>query len=374
MKNKLRLQILFFILLYLSGLSCQAIDLYQAGLSTRSVGMGGTSIAFARGTDALFFNPAALARVEGFTFNLVTFGPAISTNAQSLYDELAGSAVVSGSTVNQLYGKQFFTDITAYGGLVIPYVGVGAYSNNSLLQSFNNPSFPTFNVDFVSDYAYVVGAALPISSDFSLGLSVRHIKRWQGKKDILITELIGSNSQDVIQANLTDKGKGNALDISALYSVKGNWNLDFAAVWKDLGDTRFTPTEGVGPERQENNLMFGVAAQKEFSVMTWTNAFEYKFIRNSGDITKKLHLGTEFSLPVVDLRAGYGQGYLSYGLGVDLWLLQIDLAAYTAELGAVAGQSPNDRYQASISLNLDFDQSFKLTKSNGKKRRLLQRR
>jgi hypothetical protein len=369
-RQEIKMKILIKILiLCLVSAPSFAIELYQAGLSTRSQGMGGTNIAFARGTDAIFFNPAALAKTDGFIFNLATFGPAISTNAQTLYDSLAGSDAFEAEDVNELYGKQFFTDITAYGGLVVPYVGVGAYSTNTLLQSFNNPSFPRFNIDFLSDYAYVVGAAVPITDHFSFGVAGRHVKRWQGVTDILITDLIGSNSQDVLEANLQNKGKGNALDVAAMYSVKGSWNYDVAAVWKDVGDTKFVPTQGVGPDRQENNLMFGVAAQKDLGLLTWTNAFEY-----SGDVTKKLHLGTELSLAFIDLRAGYNQGYLSYGLGLDLWLLQLDLAAYTAELGATAGQTPNDRYQASLSFTLDFDQSFRLNKANGKKRRLLQRR
>lgn len=368
----MRILSLFFIILGLS-LQSFAIELFQQGLSTRSQAMGGTSIAFARGTDAIFHNPAALSKVEGFILNIATVSPAISTNAESLYSKLAGGASFTATDLNDLYGKQFFTDVTAYTGIAIPNIGAGAYSYSSALQSFNNPSFPTFNIDFTSDYAYVVAGAIPISNNFSLGISGRHIKRWQGNKDILVTDLIGSSSQDVIKAQLPNRGKGNALDVAAMYSHKGNWNVDIATVWKDLGDTKFTPTAGTGPERQENNLIFGVAAQKEFGFTAWTNTFEYKFIRNTGDITKKLHLGTELSLALIDIRAGYGQGYLSYGLGLDLWFFELDVAAYTAELGATAGQTANDRYQASLSFNLDFDQSFKLSK-DGKKRRLQQRR
>lgn len=363
--------LLFFMILGLS-LQAFAIELFQQGLSTRSQAMGGTSIALARGPEALFHNPAALARVEGFSFNIVTADVALSANATTLYKKFSGSSFTAQS-LNDLYGKRFFTDVSAHGGIVIPYFGAGAYSNTTALQTFNNPSFPTFNVDFTSDYAYVVGAAIPITNNFSLGVSGRHIKRWQGNKDILVTDLVGSNTQDVIKAQLPDRGKGNALDVAALYSHKGNWNIDIATVWRDLGDTKFTTTAGAGPERQENNLIFGMAAQKEFGFTAWTNAFEYKFIRNDGNVTKKLHLGTEISLALIDLRAGYGQGYLSYGAGVNLWLFQIDAAYYTGELGATAGQTANDRYQASISLNLDFDQSFKLSK-DGKRRRLQQRR
>ncbi|WP_409478005.1 hypothetical protein [Pseudobdellovibrio sp. HCB154] len=366
MKNILSFLILFF------SFQASAIELFQMGQSARSLGMGGTSIAFARGTDAIFNNPAALSKVNGFSLNMITFGPAISTNAQDLVDGFDDD--FDQSDVDELYGKKVFSEVTGYGGLVVPYVGVGAYSNNTLLMSFNNPSFPTFNVDFTSDYAYVVGGAIPVTDNFSLGVAGRHVKRWQGRADILVSSLIGSNPEDVIEAQLLNKGKGNALDLAALYTFKGPWTVDLAAVWKDVGDTKFTPTQGDGPDRQENNLIFGAAASKEFGFINWTNAFEYKFIRNTGNVTKKLHLGTEVSLALIDIRAGYNQGYVSYGLGVDLWFLQVDVAAYTAELGATAGQTPNDRYQASVSLNLDFDSNFKLTNANGKRRRLQQRR
>lgn len=369
MKN---LPLILFIII--CSLKATAIELYQMGQSTRSLGMGGTSIAFARGTDALFNNQAALARVNGFSLNIITLGPAISTNAVDLQSAFSGSGSFSASDLNDLYGKKIFSDITGTSGFVIPYFGFGGYSNNTLLMSFNNPSFPTFNVDFVSDYAYVVGAALPVSENFSLGLGLRHVKRWQGVADILVTDLVGSNAQDVIEANLTNKGSANAMDLSALYTIKGNWTVDLAAVWKDVGDTKFNATQGVGPDRQENNLIFGAAVSKELGFINWTNAFEYKFIRNDGDITKKIHVGTELSLALIDIRAGFNQGYVSYGLGVDLWFLQLDVAQYSAELGAKAGQTSNDRYQASLSLNLDFDSSFKLTNADGKKRRLQQRR
>lgn len=363
-----------FLLLLICSLQATAIELYQMGQSTRSLGMGGVAVATARGTDALFFNPAALARVNGFSLNIITIGPAISTNSIDLANHFSGSSSFSASDLNELYGKKIFSDVTGYTGFVIPYFGFGGYSNNTILMSFNDPSFPTFNVDFVSDYAYVVGGAIPITDNFSLGLGLRHVKRWQGVADILVMDLVGSNAMDVIESNLTNKGSGNAMDISALYTIKGTWNVDLAAVWKDVGDTKFNPTNGVGPDRQENNLIFGAAASKEFGFINWTNAFEYKFIRNDGDITKKLHLGTEVSLGLVDIRAGFNQGYVTYGVGVDLWFLQLDVAQYSAELGAKAGQTSSDRYQASLSLNLDFDSSFKVTNSEGKRRRLQQRR
>lgn len=364
------------IILFFSFENSYAIDIFQNGMTTRSAAMGGTGVAFVKGPASLFINPASLARVEGFSLNIANLNLALSSNALDLKDEFHGSSNITSQQVDSLYGKKIFTEASVYGGAVIPYFGVGAYSANTVLMSFNNPSFPTFNVDFVSDYSYVVGFAVPLAEKTSFGVAGRHVKRWGDKANILVSDLIGNDAQEVIKSHINSKGKGNALDLSFLTTVKGpgDGDLNIAAVWKDVGDTKFDPTLGAGPERQENNLILGLALINDWKGLVWTNAFEYKFVRNDGDITKKLHLGTELSLGLVDLRAGYGQGYLSYGAALDLSFLVLEAAIYSSELGTSAGQTESNRYQLGLSLNLDFDQSFKLQSSEGKRRRLLQRR
>ena len=157
-------------------------------------------------------------------------------------------------------------------------------------------------------------------------------------------------------------------------SLESKLNPTFTFVWKDVGSTRFEPTSGVGPDRQADNLIFGASIQHPFAYGTWTHAFEYKYITtNSVDLSKKIHLGTEVSFGLLDFRAGLYQGYLTYGAAFDISFIRAEVASYALELGNSAGQSKNDRYQASISINLDFDQAFKLSK-DGKKRRLMQRR
>jgi hypothetical protein len=48
----------------------------------------------------------------------------------------------------------------------------------------------------------------------------------------------------------------------------------------------------------------------------------------------------------VDLRAGFYQGYLTYGAALDFSFLKVEAAAYALELGNSSGQSKSDRYQA----------------------------
>ncbi len=81
MKNNRAL--IFFLVLMSVGFSSFSNSLYQVGQSTRSVAMGGTYISFVRGVDSLFYNAAALARVEGFSFTLAELQPAVGGNSET---------------------------------------------------------------------------------------------------------------------------------------------------------------------------------------------------------------------------------------------------------------------------------------------------
>ncbi len=365
--------ILSFILI---GSIASTAELYQAGLPARCLAMGSTCISHTRNAQALFINAAYLARVEGFDLILAQAQAGVSKDAERFIRQAqnTGSSLTL-ADVNSLYGKTLTADMTARTGLVMPFFGVGVYSQNYLVETFSNPTFPTFNANFISDYGYLVAGAIPIGPSTSFGITGRHVKRWGGNKDINVTSLVGSQDQAVIEQNFQDKGVGTALDLSFITTLPHSLKPTLAIVWQDVGSTRFEMTSGTqAPPSQKDNLTFGSSIEHEVAFATLTHAIEYKFITTPNEtFSKKIHLGTEASFGLIDLRAGFSQGYLSYGAGVDLWLIKADVAYYSTELGTYAGQTKNDRYQFSLTINFDFDQSFKLN-LDGKKRRLKQRR
>ncbi len=369
MSIKIILLPLFFISM------AQADSLFTPNLNARGRAMGGTSISYAKGVDALFYNAAALARVEGYSLKIADANVGVSKNSQRLLDQrFSNGDPLTPASLQSLYGETYFAEASAQSGMVFPNFGFGAYSSNYTSEVFNNPVFPTFNVDFLSEYGYLVAGALSIGENASFGFTGRHMKRWSGQQDILVTDLIGTTDRQLIESRFQDKGSGNAIDLS-FFSTLPQQNINFALVWKDVGNTAFTADTGVGPERQEDNLSFGISKISKFSFIEMTYAFEYDHIRQLNEnISKKLHLGAEMSLGLIDLRVGLSQGNLTYGAGLDLWLFNFEAAAYTEETGTAIGQNRSDRYQASVSITLDFDQAFKLRNQMGKKRRLLQRR
>ncbi len=367
---KIRMWILLFFVQ-----NIMAAELYQPGLQARCFAMGGTCISHVRGATALYFNPAALARVEGLDFIIGQAQVGISKDTLDFGSQFQGNAF-SLNDVNNLYGKTITADVTARAGFVIPNLGFGVYSNNYTSMQFSDPTFPTFKMNFISEYGYVLGGAYALDANSSLGASVRHIKRWGGVADVDISTLVGASANNLANNNFQNHGVGHALDLAFLTTLNHPLKPTFSLVWQDVGVTKFNMSSGVqDPPSQYDNLIFGVAIEHTASFFEFTHAFEYKFIRSyDEDVSKKIHLGTEATVGPLDLRAGLNQGYLTYGVGLDLWFFQLDAAAYATEMGAYAGQSRNDRYNLSLTFELDLDQSFKLKDLKGKKRRLNQRR
>ena len=149
-----------------------------------------------------------------------------------------------------------------------------------------------------------------------------------------------------------------------------------AVVWQDMGMTSFTKTDGIdAPPRIHDNVSVGFGTFVDLPGLDWTNSIELQHLTESDEqIGKKVHLGTEISLPLIDLRAGINQGYTTYGAGFDFFLFKVDAAYYKEELGVYPGQTPDTRYEIGISLDLSFDANFSFTDNDGKRRRLKQRR
>ncbi len=367
---------LVFSFFTLFALSVEAAELYQAALPVRCLAMGGTCISHTKGAQALFVNPAALARIDGFDFIAGQVQAGVSKDAEKFLNQAQGSGTnLTLADVSGLYGKTLAADVSARSGLAMPYFGVGAYSQNYIVETFSNPTFPTFNVNFISDYGYTIAGAIPLGPMTSFGIVGRHVKRWGGVKDINVTDLVGTTDRDLINQQFQDRGVGNALDLSFISTFPSSLKPTLAVVWQDVGSTRFEMSSGTqAPPSQKDNLTLGGSIEHEFAYATFTHAIEYKYITTENEtFSKKLHVGTEASWGLIDLRAGVGQGYISYGVGIDLWLIKADVAFYSTELGTYSGQTQSERYQGSITINFDFDQSFKLN-LEGKKRRLKQRR
>lgn len=371
----MKLNLILFILMNFLSLA-EARELYQPGLPSRCQAMGGVCIGQVRGAQALFLNPAFLAKVQGFDLIIAQAQAGFSKDAYDFSKQFSGSSFQA-SDVNNLYGKYLTADIDARSGFVMPNFGFGLYSNNYTQMLFSDPTYPTFNMNLISDYGYVVGTAFDLSNEASFGITFRQVKRWGGNQDINVSSLTGASASDVANANFQNKGVGHAIDIGFAKTFSSHsLKPIFSMVWRDAGVTKFNMTSGVAdPPRQLDNLILGLNIEQDLAGLKLSHGIEYKFATDYAENpTKKIHLGTEASIGPIDLRAGLSQGYVTYGVGLDLWFFNLEATSYATELGTYAGQDRSERYNVSVTFEMDFDQSFKLLGSDGKKRRLMLRR
>lgn len=366
-----------FLFLFLSLFAkVQAAELYQPGLPSRCLAMGGACVSQVKGAQALFLNPAALAKVQGFDFIIAQVKAGISKDTLDFSSQFSGGSTFQATDLNNLYGKTIMADIDARSGFVMPNFGFGVYSNNYTKMQFSDPTFPTFNMNLISDYGYVIGGSMLLDNSSSVGATFRHVKRWGGNQDINVASLTGASANDLANNNFQNYGTGHAIDLAYMKVFNGSLKPALSIVWRDIGVTQFNKTSGVAdPPRQTDNLILGLSLEQEISFMNLYHGIEYSHITDyAEEPTKKLHFGSELSIGPLDLRAGFNQGYLTYGVGLDLWFFELEATSYATEMGTYAGQLKSDRYNISLTIEMDFDQSFKLLDSKGKKRRLMQRR
>jgi hypothetical protein len=352
----------------------QAREVIETHHNVRSNGMGGIYMSIVNDSNALFVNPAAMGRTSGLNWQVmnVEFG----INGLDVYNEFRDIDTSDPNSFNQFFGKDVWIRAGGKTAVTLPFFGVGAYTDSQTHLMLHNPAFPQFDTTFLSDYGLVVGGAFPLGPTSYGGITFKRITRWGGEQDIDLGVIAGGNLSSIAD-QFQNKGNGYGIDLATQTTIPVPlFNPTFSLVWQDVGSTAFTKSAGAdAPPRIHDNLSFGISTLTDLPGLDWTMGFEYRHITESEyPLGQKLHFGTEVSLPFIDLRGGINQGYATYGAGINLLFIRLDAAMYTEEVGAYPGQTPQNRVEIGLSLDLSFDADFKLTNSEGKKRKLKQRR
>lgn len=367
-----------FSLIFLCCSSAFAQEINQYYRPVRSLGMGGTVFTTVRGAESMFVNPAAMGKIQGLDIHLLGINVGARMLSTEDLEAIQNIDENDPSTYNNLFGKRIYADALGSTAIAFPYLGFGYYTDYSLSLELNNPGYPEFTTYFRNDQNYVIAGAYPIGRSSYIGLSFKKIDRWGGDvQEIGLSSVANADGVDGIMDEFNNKGTGYGVDLAYLTEVSGPLNPILTVVWKDVGGTSFKKTGGdEAPSHIPGNLSAGAALGVDLPGLDWIIALEGTHLLDSDiQIGKKVHLGTEISIPFLDIRAGINQGYVSYGVGLDFFIFRLDAASYTEELGVYPGQTADQRYAIALSMDLGFDANFKFTQNNNnKKTRLKQRR
>lgn len=362
----------------------QAAEFYEPYQSTRQLGMGGVYVFHENDADSFLQNPAYTCQLEGL--NWTVFDAQSGLGDLQSYTELvdAGGGSVPDPTamsgLTPFYGKNIWLNATGNTTFTLPCFGFAMTFNGVANLYLNNPAFPELNTYYLTDTGFHLGAAIPISQNLSFGFSAKRIVRKGGPYTFgpsSLTTISGSNGLQTLIDSVQNTGGGYGLDMGLVsrFSMLP-FNPTLSLGWRDVGSTSFIMTSGTGaPERQKDNLVLGMTIDGSIPLLGMAAGVEYRHINdNTEQLGKKLHFGAELSLGPLDARAGFYQGYPTYGVGMNFWFFQLEAAYYKVEKGVYPGQTPDERVKAGIYMDLAFDPNFNFMGAGGKKRKLKQRR
>lgn len=373
------LSLLFWIGSYLLAENAESAQLNSYHENIRNLGMGGVRVADKHTAMALAWNPAYLGYNSGL--NMTLFDAGLGINGLQTYNSFVNVDWSQGlSSFNGLYGKPLWVGAMGIGALSFGNFGAYFYRGYDLMALLKDPVLPTLDVSYFQDDFYILGYGYKFDSGFSVGTNFKRVVRRGGSKSIPTSSLLDpsflSNIKNNIINELNAEGTGFGFDIGMAYQMPTLLHPTISISWQDVGYTSFKPKDPAQPiAALRENLILAATFDQEFPLIGIAGGLEYRHIRNSDEqLGKKIHLGGELNFLFFDLRAGLYQGYTSYGAGISLWLIQLDVVSYSNEQGVFPGQTPQNRVQLALNMNLSFDPDFNLINEKGEKKSLKRRR
>ena len=340
--------------------SAFAAPLQDMNTSVRALGMGNAFIGVAQGLDALFYNPAGLARNPGVSWTIVD--PKVGASGYEAFTKVQGlqNAGDLSATLAELYGENVWLGVGAKTGMTFPLVAFAVYDSADASLSVHNPAYTTLGVDVVNDFGYAAGFGAMVIPGVEVGMGIKWIKRL-GSRAPVGASLIGDLDPDVIMQNIRNEGIGYGLDLGMNFTIPAPVQPTFSFAWRNVGTTKFRTanTSMTAPPSEPSEMILGAALGIHLPLVSVTPTFDYRYLdRSDVQLSKKINFGVEVSLPLIDIRGGFHQGYYTAGVGLNLGMFRIDAATYGEELGEYAGQKEDRRYMVQATLELGLDLGF----------------
>ncbi|MBI5636970.1 MAG: conjugal transfer protein TraF [Nitrospinae bacterium] len=331
----------------------------------RPFGMGNAFAAVADDENAAFYNPAGLTYVEEGRVELINPKIDVSTNTldfqKDASDLKTGDTVAAVDMMRKYIGKHQHLAVDLFPNYTRHNFEIGVLGKVVLDAEVNSPSFPVLQADLKNDVGIVVALGHSFMEDqLRMGVTLKYIQRKRFYKEYTAVDFANSNTSYNFNDNLKSASKFGA-DVGVTYQFENkDWKPRVALVIQNIGDMNFgdyqaTATSPVIPNAIKQQINLGAAVTRDIWIAKATLAADYNDaagnVGTDKDKGKRLHMGAEIKFPkILALRVGLNQGYMSYGAGLDFWLLKLDYAYYTEEVGAYAGQREDARHALELSI------------------------
>lgn len=361
--------------LILTALPAKADELFEVHTNARALGMGGAFSSVVDNEESLWYNPAGIAKNGGFFWTIADpkIGLSNPTTALESFSNLGDSSTFA-SALDGLYGEPIWIGASGKTALIMPFFAAAYFYDVDASIIVDNPVSPTLTTNYITDTGFALGSGWSIAGVLQMGFAVKYISRSGVRKDWgsqTIADIVsGTGSPDTIFDSFTTvKGTGYALDYGMNLTIPTIVQPTLSFVWKNMGNTNFrVPAGEEAPPTEPQDMQLGASLLVDLPLIHVVPALEIRHLNDSEvQLAKKLHMGVEVGLPLLDLRAGLYQGYYTFGAGLDLGFLQLDAATWGTELGGYPGQFEGRRYMVQATLRIGFDFGFGSSVSSGGK-------
>lgn len=363
------------------------------------LGMGGAGVALPKRESAFFYNPAGGREALGkkamrFTILGLKAGTGINTiDIAAFYKDRIEPAIDQGiETLSDQEQEALYDDaldlfrrnggIYSESNLYLPAFAIrlgekaalnmGIFSDGKGLVQVTDggAGVPQVNLLVQGDLIGIGGASIDVSPEFSVGANAKYTYRQVVVKD---KSLDGFTSNEPIYAL---SAGGLSADVGLLYRPKRIQGLRVGATVYDVvsgdlsdfssADAKLVQGDEEAAELNRNiaqatlrpsglSYRLGIGYVRNFSkvlgVSTAIDVEGYQSPMVQQSFGSKLYFGAEVRLlGFLQVRGGFGQGYASFGGGLDLGGMTLDYAYYGIETGRLSGLVP--RYSHLIQLVL----------------------
>jgi hypothetical protein len=382
--------------LTLASLPLQAADtttgvsytIHHHYVAPRALGMGDAFVAVSNDYNALFYNPAGLARREDGEINLY-IDAGLSTNIMKAQKEINEASNSEGNESTDLektmevlesyYGKAMSVRFAPANAIwVRPHWGIGFIpADVSLEMTMHQNVGPAMNLTVYGDTT----AALGYGDDFhglsigrlSWGVTGKFVNRAYFSKTVTALELAADSNlvkkSDLQEGYTMDADVGflftPALPADGVLSWLRLARPTFGAVIRNVGETGFKNSlkvvnkDAVG-EPEKLYRVLDVGTKWEYPDVWIFGGRGTLDIRDIGhpmwNVRKGTHVGFEFDWTMASwwkgaYRFGLNQGYLTYGASAMFSIFNIDLVSYAEDVGTYNLPVENRIYMVRLNMN-----------------------
>lgn len=357
----------------------------------RPLGMGDAFVAVANDYNALFYNPAGLARRDdneinlymdgGLSASFLQFGQEIS-QAQSTQGTDSEKQEAVMEVLQKQYGRAYGIRTSLFGGIwVRPKWGIAFIPMDlTVEESLHQSVGPSINATVYLDTTFAMGYADDVKTfpggKLSWGVTGKAINRGSFSKSVNFLEL--ATDPAVVQTSDLREGFGVDADIGFLYTPRipstGVFSLlrltrpTFGLVLRNVMETKFTsnmkllnkqPAEGAPPPEQLYRVI-DIGSKWEYPsafIFGGRGVLDIRDIMHPNfSVRKGLHLGFEFDWTMASwwrgaYRFGLNQGYLTAGASAMFTFFNLDLVTYGEDVGTYSTPVENRIFSLRASMN-----------------------